>query len=325
MKRFRHLLSPYSLTLILPVVIAALLTGGLNLVSFLELQEDHRVARAQQIQDSNEIKLTRNFNKEIATVQDQVVDLLEKAASGQVDEAGVYRFHSQLINRLAVLEQQLPSLKPAVGEENLRALQRDFTEYRNALVQATDLATIDPPNAMRHAYRATLSHLNFSQKSRAIAILVGELADQRSEAREEKFQTHAVRNALVGAALLLSMMVAWVLLVVRLSSRMSMLTATLESLAQGVVNPSSLPSVQAMASYKFKLWSSLAHAVLAFRDTSLAYRKSQSELRERMKEMTCLYDVMNFTEDPKHDLNEMLEAVAQRLPQAMRYQEMAVS
>ena len=88
MKRFRHLLSPYSLTLILPVVIAALLTGGLNLVSFLELQEDHRVARAQQIQDSNEIKLTRNFNKEIASVQDQVVDLLEKAASGQVDEAG---------------------------------------------------------------------------------------------------------------------------------------------------------------------------------------------------------------------------------------------
>ena len=324
MKRFRHLLSPYSLTLILPVVIAALLTGGLNLVSFLELQEDHRVARAQQIQDSNEIKLTRNFNQEIATVQDQVVDLLEKAASGQVDEAGVSRFHSRLIHRLAVLEQQLLSLKPAVGEENLRALQRDFTEYRNALVQATDLAIIDPPNAMRHAYRATLSHLDFSQKSRAIAILVGERADQLSEAREEKFQAHAVRNALVGAALLLSMMVAWVLLVVRLSSRMSMLTATLESLAQGVVNPSSLPSVQAMASYKFKLWSSLAHAVLAFRDTSLAYRKSQSELRERMKEMTCLYDVMNFTEDPKHDLNEMLEAVAQRLPQAMRYPELAV-
>lgn len=75
MKRFRHLLSPYSLTLILPVVIAALLTGGLNLVSFLELQEDHRVARAQQIQDSNEIKLTRNFNQEIAYVQDHVVDL----------------------------------------------------------------------------------------------------------------------------------------------------------------------------------------------------------------------------------------------------------
>ena len=54
MKRFRHLLSPYSLTLILPVVIAALLTGGLNLVSFLELQEDHRVAHVLKQQKSNE-------------------------------------------------------------------------------------------------------------------------------------------------------------------------------------------------------------------------------------------------------------------------------
>ena len=54
MKRFRHLLSPYSLTLILPVLIAALLTGGLNLVSFLELQEDHRVAHVLEQQKSNE-------------------------------------------------------------------------------------------------------------------------------------------------------------------------------------------------------------------------------------------------------------------------------
>ncbi len=323
MKRFRHLLSPYTLTLILPVALAAALTGGLNLMSFLELQGDHRVARAQQLQDSNEIKLTRNFNQEIATIQDQVADLLEQASAGKVDEAGAYLFHAQLINRLAALEQRLLTLKEAVGEENLRDLQEDFLAYRNAIIQATDLAAIDPPNAMRHAYRATLNHLHFSQKSRAIATLVMERADHRSELREEKFQSHAMRNAVVGALLMLAMMAMWVLLVLRLSARMSLLTATLDELAKGVVNPASLKGVQAMAGYKARLWSNLAHAVLAFRDTSLAHRKAQYELGERMKEITCLYEVMNLTEDPRRALDEILEAIVQRLPQAMRYPDLA--
>ena len=61
----------------------------------------------------------------------------------------------------------------------------------------------------------------------------------------------------------------------------------------------------------------------AIRDSVTARKKAQDDLRERMKELSCLHDVVRMTEDVNSDLDQMLEAVAQRLPAAMRYPELA--
>ncbi len=63
----------------------------------------------------------------------------------------------------------------------------------------------------------------------------------------------------------------------------------------------------------------IAQSVLAFRQTILARAAVQYDLGERMKEMACLYDVFRITERPDLELTAVLEAVARRLPAAMRY------
>ena len=52
-------------------------------------------------------------------------------------------------------------------------------------------------------------------------------------------------------------------------------------------------------------------------------RSAQFDLGERMKELSCLFDVTQATEDLQVDLAVMLTTVAQRLPAAMRYPEIA--
>ncbi|HOE40161.1 MAG TPA: response regulator [Rhodoferax sp.] len=67
----------------------------------------------------------------------------------------------------------------------------------------------------------------------------------------------------------------------------------------------------------------LALSLLAFRESVIARKTAQCDLGERMNVLSCLYDVMHLTEDPGRDQDEMLEAVLQRLPGAMRYPDIA--
>jgi len=46
-------------------------------------------------------------------------------------------------------------------------------------------------------------------------------------------------------------------------------------------------------------------------------------LQQRMKELACLYGVFQLTESPNVDLEEMLQAVANRIPAGMQYPELA--
>ncbi len=323
MKRLKQLISPYLLALFLPVAFVALLAGGLNLVSFLELSNDHRVAVAEAAQDQKKLRLTRNVASEIAAVQQRAANLLEQAHAGTIDQAGAYRIHSQLVNQLAALEQQLADAKDAVGEENLRDLQLNFRAYRSAILQATDLAMIDPSSAMSHAYQAALSQQHISQLVRAVAVGLNEQMAVRSEAREKSVQAQTMQNAVIGGVLMLMLTLVWLRLILRLTGRLSTLTSALDELSKGVVNPQALPSVRLLAESRSGLVSDLAHAVLSFRETSMSQHQAQYDLGERMKELSCLYDVLTLTEDDSRDLDQTLEAVARRLPAAMRYPEIA--
>ena len=64
-----------------------------------------------------------------------------------------------------------------------------------------------------------------------------------------------------------------------------------------------------------------ANALLEQQASTL--RSAQFDLGERMKELSCLFDVTRATEDIHADITEMLSAVAKRLPAAMRFPEIA--
>ena len=324
MKRLRGVMAPYLMSFLMPVVLAALVAAGLSVVSFLELHNEHLVAVGEAAKDQRNLRLNRNINNEIATVQQLAADLLERVRAGKIDRAGLDRIRSQLVEQLVALDQQLAQVRDVVGEENLRDLQQDFQGYRSAILQAADLAIIDPAGAMGQAYQAALRNQHISQQVRSVAAGLNDQMALRSAAREKSFQAHTIRNAVIASVLMLVLVLVWLRLILRLTRRLSLVTTTLDELSRGAVNPQTMPAVRALANYKNSLLSNLAHAVLSFRDTSVAQQKAEYDLGERMKELSCLYDVMSLTEDHSSDLVQMLEAVALRLPAAMRYPEIAL-
>ena len=301
MPRLHHPKRFFVLALFLPVALVVVLAGGLNIASLLKLQDDHRTATAQQAQDDKNVQATRGFNKEAASIQQQVSDLLDPASTEKIDQAGAYQVHAQLVDQFAVLEQQLEQLKEAVGEENLRALRPVFQNYRQAILQAVNMAAVDPLGATQQAYQASLSYLEFSQKSRAVAIEAGDRAVQRNAARDALIQKHTVQDAVVGGALVVVILLVWAVLILRLTSPLLTLTSALYALSRGEVAPPQLPAVQALAQHK-----------------------AQYDLDNRVKELSCLYDVKVLTEDRQRPIAEMLNAVVQRLPAGMRCPELAV-
>ena len=323
MTRPRIQRSTYLRHLLLPVLLVAALAVGLNLVFFNELRSDHIVASAQQALDIDKISNATNFNQEVAALQQRVAQALEQAASGQLDEAATYRVHSSVVEKLAALERQLASLDDTADHASVLDAQEDFRAYRDFIVQATDLAAVDPPAAMRHAYQAANRYLFVSQHTREIVKSITLRAAQAVEAREQAFLQHAIRNAVLGAALIAALIVVWIIALQRLTSRLSLLTSALDGLARGEFDPDTLGTVRTIAEQPGRELRELAGAVLAFRDTSIAYRTAQLDLGERVKEMSCLYDVARLTEDPKADLPQVLAAVAARLGAAMRYPEIA--
>ena len=324
MKTLRGSKWNYLLGFLLPAVLISLLAGGLNLLSFIQLQNDHLADRAEQAQDYKEINVTRNFNQDIGSIQLRVSAMLADAATGKIDEADAYLVHSQIVNQLAALEKRLPDVREAVNGEQFQKIQRYFQDYRNAIIQATDLAAIDPATAMSHAYQASVSYMRMSLRSRAVAIAVSERAEQRGTAREDGFRARTIQNALVGGLLVLALLVIWVRMILRLTGRLSTLTSALDELSTGMVNPQALPAVRRMAERKSSLLSDLAHAVLAFRETSLSNRQAQNDLGQRMKELSCLFDIQRHTADNEIDMATMFDFVATRIAPAMRFPEIAV-
>ena len=323
MKRLPGAMAPYIVSFFLPVLLVALLAGGLNLVSFLKLRHDHELSVDEAARDRRMLNLNRDFNSGIGAVQYQVVDLLQQTDAGKIDQAEAYRIHSQLVNRLAALEQQLAALNEAVDGETRQDLQQDFRAYRSAIIQATDLAVIDPSGAMRHAHQASLSQLNIAQKVRILAAGLNDQMELQSEVREQDFEAQAIQHAAIGGVLLLLLILIWLRLILRLTGRLSVLTSALDALSKGQLNPETLPDVRTMAEQKNSLLRNLADAVLAFHETSLARSEAQHDLGERMKELACLFDVLRITIRDDIDIATMFGLVAARLPAAMRFPEIA--
>jgi two-component system sensor histidine kinase/response regulator len=318
--------SLYLLIYFLPVALVALAVGALNLSSFNNLREVQRTAAAQQNKDIERIAAVSSFNRELADIQRLVNETLKQASAGKLDEGDVYRVHSDIVNRFAKLESQLPELQLDLGKAPTDQGSRvNFEGYRNLIIMATDLAAIDPPGAMRHAYQAANTYVDLSEHTHRIAENVAEDASKRAEDQGLAFESHALQTVSVGGALVFSLILFWYFMTRMMGRLLTNLTGTLQALADGEIDPPALPAVQNIGHKRKNVLGDMARAILAFRDAIIARQNAQSDLAERMKELSCLYDVSRLTERDDIELDEMMAAIAERLPQAMRFPEFSVA
>ncbi len=314
----------YLLIFVLPVLLVALLVVALNLLFLFDLRQASQAGLVEQELNIQMIASATQFNREMATIQNLVDGALTDAAGGKIDEGTAYRIHSLVVNRLAALEQQLPAmLERGANSVDLGEARQDFETYRNLIISATDLAAVDPLGAARRVYQAAQSYVALSVHTHHVAETVAQSMTQRSEAQAERAAQRMYQMVSIGGLMIFALLLFWVFVSGRLSRRMTSLTQALQDLACGEINPPALPVLHAIGGDPSSVLRDMASAVLNFRETIISGRGARYDLGERMKELSCLYDVMTLTEDASLDLDEMLVTVAQRLPAAMRYPDIA--
>ena len=314
----------FLLSFFLPVAGVALLAGVLIFISFANVREQYVQSVARQEQDTQRIAAMANLNQQIAQIQIEVGEMLEKGASKQADEAQMYRFHADVVDRLALLQKEIDGLADDIDYRSVLIEARlDFQNYKDFIIMATDLAAVAPVDAMRHAFAASQAQVKVSEHTQSIANTMAAEIAERSKEQTLAFQQQAVRTGEIGAAMMVVVLLLWLYISERVTRRISHVAQALNAFAQDDTDPHTLPWVRQLSTKKSSLLRDMAVSVLAFRDSVILRKKAQYELGKRMHELSCLLDVKVLTEDRHQNLADMLTAVTQRLPAAMRYAEIA--
>ena len=227
----------------LPVVAIALLTGLLSLNSFADLPEGHLRASPQPEHDTQRIAAIAGINQQMGRSQIEVGSMLQKAASGQANEAQMYRFHAAVLRRLSVLQQAMAGIADEVAY-NLPLMQagRNFGNDKSNVIMATSLAAVDPDSAMRHALAAMQGLVMMAEQSPSIANTIAVEMAERSKAHAQSFEQHSVQTGLTGIVVM-ALLLLWLYVSQRVTRRLSRLVPALRGFALDDIEPRLLAQV----------------------------------------------------------------------------------
>ena len=292
MKIRRLFSSPYVLVFFLPVAIAAVLIGTLNVISLDSLRDAQRAAGRQQAREIERVAAATRFSRDLAAIQRSVDSTLKRAANGELDEPAAQRAHSEVSDRLALLHTQFEHL---TGPEHRgmapdSKVRDDFDAYRNYIVKATGLAASDPPTALRHAYQAGGSYVDLSEHIHGFAEKVVVEAAADGETRAAAFESQIRETLLTGTTLRVALLLFWFVIIWRLSRVIGGITETLNGLAHGNPDPPSLPLVERVSRSPTHTLREVASSILAFRESILQRRLAEAIERDTQALMRAIVE-----------------------------------
>ena len=302
-----------------PVALVMLLVGALNGGVLAYLSHSYRQANTQQQVKSIQLVAVAHLNQEVAAIQLLAGQTLERAARGELDTGTLYLQHTQVVNRLARLHQQLQALPPDLAyQQHVRLARQEFDAYRNFIVMATDLAVVEPPSAARYTLQAAQAHARVSQHTAAMAHAIARTLASRVQDQAQTFAAHAQWAWGLGGAMLLLLVLGWWWLASRVTGRLLCLAHAMSVLAARRSGTPAWPAIQALASRPRGLMPEMAQALLALRTVVLERQQARQALAQRVQELACLFDINRITERDELELPAMLAEVAARLPAALR-------
>ncbi len=317
-------LSPVFMLFVLPVLLVMLVAGGIVFSSINRIEHEYRLISAAQAADTARLAAATRFNQDLAAIQKMVADTLEKAASGRVDQGQVYRVHTSVVNLLAGLEPRLLDLENLQDTNDVvKEVRLDFLNYRNLLITATDMATINPVGAMQQAFRAGQSYVMLSEHTHKIATLATEAMARRAETQSRSFDKYVREMVVTAVLMLVALMTLWTWVTRRVLRRVAVLSKAMLHLTRGELSPEVVTAIRLISGDKHGALGDMAAAVLAFRDAVNERLRAQADLGERMKELSCLYEVSSLMERDDMDEPGLLVALTRRIPESMRYPELA--
>ncbi|MDH5297577.1 MAG: response regulator [Desulfobulbaceae bacterium] len=278
---------------LLPVVGAAALGSLVILWSLQTLLAENRVRYAEAQQDFRILAEIAHLGEQLAATQQQVTTALKEASAGRLDEAGVYRVHVQMVDSLAELGKRSVALArdPHVFESSAadaEIMVKDFENYQNFMVMATDIVAIDPARAADYIDMAQEYFTDFVKRRHIIAGKLTEYAvahnDEGAKAFADVFGRVLVISGLGLAVMLLLAMVSGRLLSVRLDA----VAAALHVLAKQRGLPPALPGMERLARSRIGELRDMATAVLAFHRTIEERHLAETDLarhRDHLEEL----------------------------------------
>ncbi len=271
----------YLLIFVLPVLLVALLVGGLNLYFLFDLRRANQDNLDAQAVEIELVAAASRFNQELVAIQRRVDDALTDASAGKLDQTGARRVHADVARRLAAMEKQLPTIKGgSLSDDAVAEARRDFDTYHKLIISITDLTAVDPAGATRRVYQASRSYVDLSEHTQHITEAAALAMAQRGQALAERLEARTSRTVGIGGFLVAALLLFWLWVSYRLTRRMNALTSTLQHLAAGAIDPPSLTMVGVIAADRRSVLLEMARAVLAFRDALLANRSSQELLQK---------------------------------------------
>ena len=275
----------FLLLFIFPVVLVAMLWITITLWSLYSLKIENKVRYAGELADLQLLIESAELGQELATTHQLSARALQGALAGELDEAIIYRMHSDIVDVLAKLGQRTMKLAKAphvaeTGNEDARIMIDDFENYRNFMVMVTDIAAIDPTTAASYIDNAQKYFVDFVKRRHSITARISEAALEHAEEGARAFEMVFQRVRLISAVGFV-VMLALALASGRLLSRQLTSVADALHLMAGQTGlPPALPSMEQLRRTGIGVLQEMASAVLAFRQAIQERYQAEHELRK---------------------------------------------
>ena len=275
----------FLLFLLLPVVLVALLGTVITFWSLNSLREHNLDRYTAEREDLQILIEAAQLGERLAAMHQLSASGLKGAAAGELDEAAIYRIHSEIVDSLAELGQRTMALTKAphvvaAAGDDARMMLADFENYRNFMVMATDIAAIDPTTAAGYIDQAQDYFVDFVKRRHAITAQISQAALEHAEAGASAFE-QVFRWVLLISGVALVVMLALALVSGRwLSLRLTAVADALRLVAGQTGMPPALPGMERLQRTGFGEFKDMAAAVLAFRKAVLERQLAEAELRK---------------------------------------------
>jgi PAS domain S-box-containing protein len=221
---------------------------------------------------------------DIVQLHQVVANVLDKAAAGKIGEEGIYSVHTKIVNDLATLDNPIRKLIQnandlGLGSHQVDELNQDFQGYRNIIITATDISSVDPKTAIQYIDKAQKHFLSFAQNANIVCSLLGDRVSSKIAGSQVASKNNFLNITLISLGGLLGLLGLSYLSAVRVSRRISTVIDALKILGNKTGELPSLPQLVEMQSEESGDIKGMADAVLSFRKVLREQKNVEAELR----------------------------------------------
>lgn len=259
------------LMFLLPAFAVLMISFGIGLLSIHSLKAQYLNNSDIQAKDLLTLHQESTFKRDISELHSRVSTTLDNARYNLLNDVQLYRLHSQLVDDLDLIDQQVQVLATSnllqeVNHDSVNGLRRSFSEYRNLVIKATEIAAIDPTTANTFFTDAQMSFNQFSIFSGRIAMLLTDrtmLREKEARTRHQQSFVQIFVFSIMGATVLF---LGVLIVAVRVSGHVRDIADALSELSYNTQTELSLPKMERLQTKSSGEFGRIANVILGFRD-----------------------------------------------------------